>query len=128
MRHTRRTRTGHMSVDTLTVGGLSTKVTFGEMTKMNLGGCSVVDGIMGMGLSNKDGQNAFEDMVDVSCRYECAYSICVCVVFVIHVHSFWSSTVAFSPRIFVCVCVCYLCRSCPDERVAYILKGLAIVL
>lgn len=41
-------------------------MTFGETTESSLDGCTEIDGVMGMGLSNKNGQNAFEDMVAVS--------------------------------------------------------------
>ena len=58
--------TGFLSMDKLTVGGLSTTVTFGEMTMADLlENCDEMDGMMGMGPSNEDGQNAFEDMLDV---------------------------------------------------------------
>ena len=62
-------RLGHegiLSVDTLTMGGLATTVTFGEMSKLDREGCTEVDGVLGMGISDDDGQNAFEDMLDVS--------------------------------------------------------------
>lgn len=61
----RRWRTGKMSVDTLSVGGLTATVTFGEMTQATLFDCATTDGVLGMGRSNSDGQNVFEDMVDV---------------------------------------------------------------
>lgn len=58
---------GILSIDTLSLGGLTTTATFGEMSKRALHGCLTVDGIMGMGLSSSgDEQNIFEDLVDVS--------------------------------------------------------------
>lgn len=60
-------RTGILSVDILSVGGLATKATFGEMTTRSLDGCKTVDGVMGMGLSSfGDDKNVFEKLVDVS--------------------------------------------------------------
>lgn len=56
-----------MSTDTLSIGGLSANVTFGEMLSVSAEDLYGVDGLMGMGLPNKEGQSAFEDMVDVSC-------------------------------------------------------------
>lgn len=57
---------GFLSTDKLTLAGLSTTVTFGEMVVADLvESCDEVDGLLGMGLSNEDGQNAFEDMLDV---------------------------------------------------------------
>lgn len=57
---------GFLSVDKLTLAGLSTTVTFGEMVSADLvESCDEVDGLLGMGLSNADGQNAFEDMLEV---------------------------------------------------------------
>lgn len=56
---------GTLSADVLTMGGVSTAVTFGEATEANLQGCAEVDGVMGMGLTNEDESNAFEDMVEV---------------------------------------------------------------
>lgn len=49
----------------LTMGGMSTAVTFAEMTEAELEGCTEVDGEMGMGLTNDEETNAFEDMVEV---------------------------------------------------------------
>lgn len=67
------------------MGGLETTVTFGEMGKINLMGCADVDGVLGMGVSNDDGQNAFEDMLDVSWQrslcstFRCdKFSTCMC--------------------------------------------------
>lgn len=57
---------GFLSTDELTLAGLSTTVTFGEMVSADLvESCDEVDGLLGMGLSNEDGQNAFEDMIAV---------------------------------------------------------------
>lgn len=59
--------TGILSVDALSVGGISAMATFGEMTTRALTGCDTVDGIMGMGLSSSsDTQSIFEDFVNVS--------------------------------------------------------------
>lgn len=52
----------------LSLGGVSTSVTFGEMTEANLDGCTEVDGVMGMGLTDEDERNVFEDMVEVRCK------------------------------------------------------------
>lgn len=51
------------------MGGLSTTVTFGEIIELKENPCGV-DGVMGMGLTNEDGQNAFEDLLDVSKKAE----------------------------------------------------------
>lgn len=59
------TTAGTLSVDVLSMGGVSTSVSFGEMTEADLDGCTEVDGVMGMGLTNEDETNAFEDMVAV---------------------------------------------------------------
>ena len=59
---------GVLSVDVLSLGGVSTSVTFGEMTEANLDGCTEVDGVMGMGLTDEDERNVFEDMVEVRCK------------------------------------------------------------
>ncbi|CAB1111798.1 unnamed protein product [Ectocarpus sp. CCAP 1310/34] len=56
--------TGFLSNDVLTMGGMSTAVTFAEMTEAELEGCTEVDGEMGMGLTNDEETNAFEDMVE----------------------------------------------------------------
>ncbi|CAN0286520.1 unnamed protein product [Scytosiphon promiscuus] len=46
------------------MGGVSTTVTFGEMTEATLEGCTMIDGTIGMGLTNEYESNAFEDMVE----------------------------------------------------------------
>lgn len=57
---------GVLSVDTLSIGGLTTTATFGEMTTRSLSGCSTMDGIMGMGVPNAaKEQSVFEDLVEV---------------------------------------------------------------
>eukprot|EP00903_Cladosiphon_okamuranus_P008049 g7763.t1 len=57
--------TGVLSVDTLSIGGLTTTATFGEMTTRSLDGCSTMDGIMGMGVPNAaKQQSVFEDLVE----------------------------------------------------------------
>lgn len=58
-------RTGVLSVDVLTMGGVSTTVTFGEMVDATLEGCTLIDGTIGMGLTNEYESNAFENMVEV---------------------------------------------------------------
>ena len=69
---------GVLSVDVLSVGGLTTKATFGEMTTRSMDGCKTVDGVMGMGLSKSgDSQNAFETLVDVSASAQHARMILV---------------------------------------------------
>lgn len=66
-RQKKRTETkGVLSVDTLSIGGLTTTATFGEMTTRSLDGCSTMDGIMGMGVPNAaKEQSVFEDLVEV---------------------------------------------------------------
>lgn len=53
-------------MDTLSIGGLTTNATFGEMTTRSLTGCTIMDGVMGMGVPNAaKKQSVFEDLVEV---------------------------------------------------------------
>lgn len=64
-----RGRAGFLSKDVLTMGGMSTPVTFAEMTEAELEGCTEVDGQIGFALPNDYETNAFEDMVEVRSTY-----------------------------------------------------------
>ncbi|CAN0203777.1 unnamed protein product [Scytosiphon promiscuus] len=58
---------GILSVDTLSIGGLTATATFGEMSTRALDGCATMDGIMGMGVpSAGTEQSVFQDLVDAN--------------------------------------------------------------
>ncbi|CAB1110981.1 unnamed protein product [Ectocarpus sp. CCAP 1310/34] len=57
---------GILSVDTLSIGGLTTTATFGEMSTRSMDGCTTMDGIMGMGVPSSDKQSVFEDLVEAN--------------------------------------------------------------